>query len=577
MGTLDGLTAHLPSALRDLPPLYIASTTLIALALTIYLWLFYIAYARIPFRNLPDPGPGHWLLGHVPSFFAAASANSFHVDWHKAHGHTLKYRTQLGSYEVSTIDPTAIAYILNHPDMFDKPPAVRKWLQARIGGYTIFATSGDHHKQQRKALGPSFTPAAIRDLVPVFYDVAYELKDKFHTLVAGKDKTKLAPSPPKPIDAVPGGAKINVLKYLNMATLDSMGLTGFGYAFDSLSEDGNGQKNEFAESCREFVAAATQLTMVDYVIEQYMFKIPSKRENFIKRKRQQILEFSTKLAEEKKHDIWEQTYGEGIAKKQDVGKDLLSLLIKANIASDLTQDERLDDQDVADQIETFASLILLAGSETTAVSVSTFLRLLSKHTDVQDRLRKELMSVTEDRPSPETLNNLPYLEAVTRECLRLAPAAPFVFRSAVEPVIIPLGTPMIGKDGQLMTEFTMDTASQIFLPVLAINTSTTLWGPDAETFNPDRFLDRFAGVNPKIPGIYGNLLTFLGGPRNCIGYRFAIQQIKIMLFVLLRSHEFRELKSGPEALMKMSPAVQHFIKGEEHLGAQIPLMVVPLE
>ncbi|ODO07691.1 hypothetical protein I350_03263 [Cryptococcus amylolentus CBS 6273] len=44
MGTLDGLAAHLLAALDDLSPLYIASTTLIALALTTYLWLFNIAY-----------------------------------------------------------------------------------------------------------------------------------------------------------------------------------------------------------------------------------------------------------------------------------------------------------------------------------------------------------------------------------------------------------------------------------------------------------------------------------------------------------------------------------------------------
>ncbi|ODN79287.1 hypothetical protein L202_03299 [Cryptococcus amylolentus CBS 6039] len=48
MGTLDGLAAHLLAALDDLSPLYIASTTLIALALTTYLWLFNIAYALPP-------------------------------------------------------------------------------------------------------------------------------------------------------------------------------------------------------------------------------------------------------------------------------------------------------------------------------------------------------------------------------------------------------------------------------------------------------------------------------------------------------------------------------------------------
>lgn len=52
--------------------------------------------------------------------------------------------------------------------------------------------------------------------------------------------------------------------------------------------------------------------------------------------------------------------------------------------------------------------------------------------------------------------------------------------------------------------------------------------------------------------MWGNLLTFLGGTRNCIGYRFALVEIKVILFVLLRSFEFQELASKPEIEKKAS-------------------------
>ncbi|ODN87686.1 hypothetical protein L198_06910 [Cryptococcus wingfieldii CBS 7118] len=590
MGALDVLPAHLPTVLRDSPPLYKASATLIVFVLATYLWLFPIANARIPFRNLPDPGPGHWLLGHVMNVFLAPTPNATNITFHKAHGPTIKYRTQLGRFEVSTIDPTAIAYILNHPDIFVKPPALRDWLYLRIGNGLVTA-EGEHHKKQRKAMIPSFSPAAIRELAPVMLDVANELKDKLDGLIAHKDEYTLSPSPAKPIDAVPGGAKVNILRYINMSTFDVIGLTGFGHSFGSLSD----RKNDLTASMQRFLQNMFVARLVDYLFGQYQFQLPTEKNRVVNKEKQEILEFARRIAAERKKEILEQSYGEGINKKQDIGKDLLSLLsesfgrllcilneltgwtVKANMASDMKPNERLTDEDVADQILTF----LVAGSETTATSLALYLDIISQHIDVQDRLRKELLSVNEERPPFETLDNLPYLEAVIRECLRFFPAASFIYRHATEEATVPLGTPVIGKNGKLMTEFKMDTVNLLFIPVRAVNTSPTLWGPDAESFNPCRFLDddRTPGTcksSTKVPGVYGNLMTFIGGPRNCIGYKFALQQMKILLFVLLRNFEFRPLKSGPEMVYKPSAVVQAFVKGEEHLGVQIPLMVIPL-
>lgn len=50
----------------------------------------------------------------------------------------------------------------------------------------------------------------------------------------------------------------------------------------------------------------------------------------------------------------------------------------------------------------------------------------------------------------------------------------------------------------------------------------------------------------SVPGAWGNILTFLGGTRNCIGYRFAVAEVKIVLFTLIRGLEFQELASKPK-------------------------------
>lgn len=82
-----------------------------------------------------------------------------------------------------------------------------------------------------------------------------------------------------------------------------------------------------------------------------------------------------------------------------------------------------------------------------------------------------------------------------------------------------------------------------------MNQSPLIWGADAEDFKPERYFTEAAGKEGKlnqVPGVWGNLLTFLGGQRNCIGYRFALAEIRAILFVLIRSFQFDELPSKPE-------------------------------
>jgi len=83
-----------------------------------------------------------------------------------------------------------------------------------------------------------------------------------------------------------------------------------------------------------------------------------------------------------------------------------------------------------------------------------------------------------------------------------------------------------------------------------LNASTEIWGSDGAEYNPDRYTRSHSKEQQEalnsVPGVWGNMLTFLGGTRNCIGYRFALVEIKAMMFVLLRSFTFEPLPSKPE-------------------------------
>lgn len=169
---------------------------------------------------------------------------------------------------------------------------------------------------------------------------------------------------------------------------------------------------------------------------------------------------------------------------------------------------------------------------------------------------------------------MPYLGAVVHEGLRLLSPVSGTIREAAEDVIVPLGAPVKGRDGQMMDHVKLSKGTQLFLrtsfipplvltdvsAISVVNTSETIWGPDAKSFNPSRHLseaeggstDKLRAEQNAVSGTWGNLLTFLGGTRNCIGYRFAVVEIKVILFVLMRGLEFEELASKPKIEKKSS-------------------------
>ena len=98
----------------------------------------------------------------------------------------------------------------------------------------------------------------------------------------------------------------------------------------------------------------------------------------------------------------------------------------------------------------------------------------------------------------------------------------------------------------------------IFIAITAINFDETLWGPDVDIFNPDRW--------DKLPETFNNYayMTFLQGPRNCIGRRFAETEMKLLLVNLIRNFRFDEVVKGrvveKQAMITTRPKGGMFLK-----------------
>jgi len=186
--------------------------------------------------------------------------------------------------------------------------------------------------------------------------------------------------------------------------------------------------------------------------------------------------------------------------------DVVSWLLAATDGSG----ERMSRRQVRDEVMT----LLLAGHETTALALTFTCWLLAQHTAVEERLLEELADVLEGRdPEIGDLDDLPYLEQVVTESLRLYPPVPGIIREAVADDVVtgyrvPAGTTVS------MNQWTVHRDPRYYDDPLA--------------FRPGRWTDEFRRSLPPLA-----YFPFSAGPRRCIGDRFALLEAKLVLATLL--------------------------------------------
>jgi cytochrome P450 len=188
---------------------------------------------------------------------------------------------------------------------------------------------------------------------------------------------------------------------------------------------------------------------------------------------------------------------------QPVGQNVLDDLLAATHEDGAP----LGDQEVRDALIT----ILIAGHETTALSLAWALAEIAEHQEVVDRLSDELARVTGGVP-PDAghLPALEYLDGAVRESLRLRPIAPFVVRKTVRPFVV-------GS-----REYP---AGVVLCPCSYLVHRREELYPEPDQFRPERFLERKFGPHEWFP--------FGGGNRVCLGMPFALYEMKVLLATIL--------------------------------------------
>jgi cytochrome P450 len=181
--------------------------------------------------------------------------------------------------------------------------------------------------------------------------------------------------------------------------------------------------------------------------------------------------------------------------------------------------------------------------ETTSSAFTWMTYLLARHPDIQTRLRAEIYNAIprdrRDRPDTEIaaiLESLPLLNGVCHETLRMYPTVPIVKR--------------VSKHHNTILGQEIRPGTLVVMVPWAVNNDPSIWGPEASSFIPERWIDSTTGKPNYTGGVDTNyaVMTFLHGPRSCIGQNFAKAELRCLAAAFTGAFEFEMMGKSEEVV-----------------------------
>ncbi|GAB6024684.1 hypothetical protein CHUAL_009818 [Chamberlinius hualienensis] len=219
----------------------------------------------------------------------------------------------------------------------------------------------------------------------------------------------------------------------------------------------------------------------------------------------------------------------------------LDLLIESYLKGEI------DDTGIQEEVDTF----MFEGHDTTSSAFSWFIYNVGRMPAIQEKIHDELDRVLGQSPvasiSSSQLHTMKFTECVLKESMRMFPPVPMYFRETIEDIKI--------------SGYDIPVGSTLILFLNSIHNDEEHY-KEPRTFNPERFLsENDSGRHPF------SFVPFSAGPRNCIGQRFAMMELKTLIAHVL--HRFRVVSTydGPESLRVVSelvlrPLHGHYVKLE---------------
>ncbi|POM57816.1 Cytochrome p450 [Phytophthora palmivora] len=374
---------------------------------------------------------------------------------------------------------------------FEKGPFMCENLRDLLGD-GIFSVDGKSWVHQRKTASNLFTMRTLRDsMTTVIQRHAVVL---YNILQRARDNNEV----------------LDLFKLFNRFTIEAFAEIGFGVHMGCLDSD---EEHPFQQAFdRAQRALRFRFTRPDWFWKTQRW-LGMGMEGQLQRDIQVIDKTVLEIVEQ----ALLQRASHGHAVQEMKGSDMVSLFLD-RVSNSIDAEEK--PKYLRDIVVNF----LIAGRDTTAQALSWFIFNISKNPRVEATIRMEiaekLPKVSEGNaiPTMQEVGQLVYLEAALKETLRLYPSVP------VEPKQTVADTTL--SDGTFVPAGTA-----IGLATYAMARMTEVWGPDAEEFKPERWIDPMTGKLLTVSAY--KFASFNAGPRMCLGMNLAMLEMKLVAAGLL--------------------------------------------
>ncbi|CAM6059923.1 unnamed protein product [Sphagnum tenellum] len=449
---------------------------------------------------------------------------------------TMRVDLPAGLTYTYTVDPLNVEHILkNNFANYPKGDAFKENMHIFLGD-GIFNADGEEWRRQRKTASFEFSSKILRDFSTVVF------KEYTLNLAAILD------------NAATAHQAVDMQDLFMRMTLDAICKISFGVEMGSLAP--SLPTIPFAkafETTNEIVTAR----FVDPLWKLKRFLNVSS-EATVLQSAKEIDDFVYNVIRTRRIELKELQQSQNDILKR---KDLFTRFLLLNEEGT----ETYTDKNLRDTMLNF----VIAGRDTTAVTLSWFVYMICSHPDVADKIHEELCAFEKEREkeeqanfnhsvgislSEDTLSNfshrvakfsqhltyesllkLQYLHAAILETLRLYPAVPLDPKGVIADDLLPDGTKV--KKGSL-----------VVYVAYAMGRMTALWGADACDFKPERWL-KDGVVQPESPFKF---TAFQAGPRICLGKDSAMLQLKMATSILCRFFKFQVFPGFPVKFRQMS-------------------------
>ncbi len=391
--------------------------------------------------------------------------------------------------------PEALKHILlDNVENYPKSEVVIRMLRPAVGE-SLFTSEGSNWRWQRRAISPVFTARNVTALAPLMTKTAERTTHRLRDFIIS--------NPNNPTEMV---------REMLSATFDvicEVALSGREH-FDS---------ELYVEAVTQYFLTVGRASLLDFLETPYWVPRPG--------------EIKGRLAVKTMHKMVKdaiEARKAALQNQEEKTEDLLDYMMKA---VDAETGKKMVAKDLLHNMQFF----IVAGHETTALTLAWALYLLAHDQHVQEKARDEATKIlgigkNARAANAEDIAKAPYIEQILQETMRLYPPVGFLVRKAKEP--------------DQLYDREVKPGDTVFLNIYSLHRHQNLWS-NPNVFDPNNFSKEKIENRNKFQHI-----PFGAGPRICVGATFAMMQAQIILMTILSKFKFTPEPPEPSPIMQMT-------------------------